>query len=158
MVLSSFSPPAAAWVRVAHMTVTPQLFVTVAKLSSEACWSIVSMHLGGYAVLYRPGIDGGGAEIPATRHIGALATPVTAVPVKDISGTKWCHSARWRPTRVIQSTSGSPWDLVMGWVCSVWLVQALWGRFRAARKRGTVVWTGGWYILYIRGRIFDMHL
>ena len=35
------------------------------------------MHPGGYAVLYRPGIDGGGAEIPATPHIGALATPVT---------------------------------------------------------------------------------
>ena len=28
-------------------------------------------------------------------------------------GTKWCHSARWRPTRVIQSKPGSPWDLVM---------------------------------------------
>ena len=33
----------------------------------------------------------------------------------------------------------------MGWVCLVWLVRALWGRFRAARKRGTVVWNGGWY-------------
>ena len=80
--------PAAAWARVAHMTVMPQLFVTVAELSSEASWSIVSMHLGGYAVLYRPGIDGEGAEIPDARHIGALATPVTAVPVKDISGAK----------------------------------------------------------------------
>ena len=66
------------------------------------------MHPGGYAVLYRPGIDGDGAEIPATSHIGALATPVTAVPAKHISGAKWCHSARSRPTRVIQSTSGSP--------------------------------------------------
>ena len=75
------------------MAVMPQLFVTVAELSSEACWSIVSIHPGGYAVLYRPGIDGGRAEIPATRHMGALATPVTAVPVKDISGSKWCHSA-----------------------------------------------------------------
>ena len=51
----------------------PQLFVTVAELSSEASWSIVSMHLGGYAVLYRPGIDGDGAEVPDTCHIGALA-------------------------------------------------------------------------------------
>ena len=69
--------------------VIPSLFVTVAELSSEASWSIVSMHLGGYAVLYRPGIDGDGAEVPDTCHIGALATPVTAVPVKDIlSGTK----------------------------------------------------------------------
>ena len=66
------------------MTVMPQLFVTVAELSSEACWSIVSMHPGGYTVLYRPGIDGDGAQIPDTRHIGALATPVTVVPVKDI--------------------------------------------------------------------------
>ena len=47
---------------------------------------------------------------------------------------------------MIQSTSGSPWDLVMGWVCLVWLVLALWGRFRAARKRGTVVLAGGWYV------------
>ena len=46
---------------------------------------------------------------------------------------------------MIQSTSGSPWDLVMGWVCLVWLVRALWGRFRAARKPGKVVWIGGWY-------------
>ena len=105
------------------------------------------MHLGGYAVLYRPGIDGDGVEIPDTRHIGAHATPVTAVPVNDISGAKWCHSARWRPTRVIQSTSGSPWGLVMGWVCLVWLVRALWGRFRAARKRRTVVLAGGWYVV-----------
>ena len=37
------------------------------------------MHLDGYAVLYRPGIDGDGAEIPDTRHIGALVTPVTVV-------------------------------------------------------------------------------
>ena len=59
--------------RVAYMTVMPQLFVTVAESSSEACWSIVSIHPGGYAVLYRPGIDGDGAEIPYTRHIGALA-------------------------------------------------------------------------------------
>ena len=102
--------------RVAHMTVMPQLFVTVDELSSEACWSIVFVHPGGYAVLYIPKIDGDGAEVPDTCHIGALATPVTAVPVKDISGAKWCHSARWRPTRVIQSTSGSLWDLVMGWV------------------------------------------
>ena len=65
--------------RVAHMAVMPQLFVTVAELSSEACWSIVFMHPGGYAVLYRPGIDGDGAQIPDTRHNGALATPVTAV-------------------------------------------------------------------------------
>ena len=55
------------------MAVMPQLFVTVAELSSEASWSIVSLHPDGYAVLYRPGIDGGGAEIPATPHIGALA-------------------------------------------------------------------------------------
>ena len=54
--------------RVAHMTVMPQLFVTVAELSSEACWSFVFMHLGGYAVLYRPGIDGDGAEIPRHAH------------------------------------------------------------------------------------------
>ena len=53
------------------MAVMPQLFVTVAELSSEACWSIVSIHPGGYAVLYRPGIDGDGAEIPDTCHIGA---------------------------------------------------------------------------------------
>ena len=66
------------------MTVMPQLFVTVAELSSEVCWSIVVMHPGGYAVLYRPGIDGGGAEVPDTCQVGALATPVTAVPVKDI--------------------------------------------------------------------------
>ena len=49
---------------------------------------------------------------------------------------------------MIQSTSGSPWDLVMGWVCLVWLVLALWGRFRAARKRGTVVLAGGWYLKF----------
>jgi len=60
-------------------------------------------------------------------------------------GTKRCHSARWRPTRMIQSTSGSPWGLVMGWVCLAWPVRALWGRFIAARKRRTVVWDGGWY-------------
>ena len=48
---------------------------------------------------------------------------------------------------MIQSTSGSPWDLVMGWVCLVRLIRALWGRFRAARKPGTVVWTGGWYLV-----------
>ena len=83
MVLSSFSPPAAAWVRVAHMTVMPQLFVTVDELSLEACWSIVFMHPGGYAVLYRPEFDGNGEEIPYTRHIGAHATPLTAVHVKD---------------------------------------------------------------------------
>eukprot|EP00621_Florenciella_sp_RCC1693_P001738 CAMPEP_0182526076 /NCGR_PEP_ID=MMETSP1323-20130603/2924_1 /TAXON_ID=236787 /ORGANISM="Florenciella parvula, Strain RCC1693" /LENGTH=97 /DNA_ID=CAMNT_0024734877 /DNA_START=404 /DNA_END=694 /DNA_ORIENTATION=+ len=93
VVLSSFSPPAAAWVRVAHMTVMPQLFVTVAGLSSEASWSIVFVHPGGYAVLRRPEIDGDGVEIPDARHICALATPVTAVPVNDISGAKWCHSA-----------------------------------------------------------------
>eukprot|EP00618_Florenciella_parvula_P009270 CAMPEP_0119476264 /NCGR_PEP_ID=MMETSP1344-20130328/6843_1 /TAXON_ID=236787 /ORGANISM="Florenciella parvula, Strain CCMP2471" /LENGTH=83 /DNA_ID=CAMNT_0007509977 /DNA_START=20 /DNA_END=271 /DNA_ORIENTATION=- len=75
------------------MTVMPQLFVTVAKLSSKSSLTIVSMHLAGYAVLYRPEIDGDGAEIPDTRHIAALATPVTAVPVNDISGAKWCHSA-----------------------------------------------------------------
>ena len=97
-----------AWVRVAHMTVMPQLFVTVDELSSEACWSIVIVHPGGYAVLYIPKIDGDGAEVPDTCQVGALATPVTAVPVKDISGAKWYHSARSRPTRVIQSTSGSP--------------------------------------------------
>ena len=90
------------------MTVMPRVFVTVAELSTEASWGIVFMHPGGYTVLYRPGINGDGVEIPDTRHIGALATPVTAVPVKDISGAKWCHSARSRPTRVIQSTSGSP--------------------------------------------------
>ena len=66
------------------------------------------MHPGGYAVLYRPGIDGDGAQISDTRHNGALAAPVTVVPVKHISGAKWCHSARSRPNRVIQSTSGSP--------------------------------------------------
>ena len=75
------------------MAVMPQLFVTVAELSSEACWSIVSIHPGGYAVLYRPGIDGGRAELPATRQIGALATPVTSVSVKVRSGSKWFHSA-----------------------------------------------------------------
>ena len=53
----------------------PQLFVTVAELSSEACWSIVFVHPGGYAVLYRPVIDGDGAQIPDTRHNGALAVP-----------------------------------------------------------------------------------
>ena len=90
------------------MTVMPQLFVTVDELSSEACWSIVFVHPGGYAVLYIPKIDGDGAEVPDTCQVGALATPVTAVPVKGISGAKWYHSARSRPTRVIQSTSGSP--------------------------------------------------
>ena len=44
------------------MAVMPQLFVTVAELSSEACWSIVFMHPDGYAVLYRPEFDGNGAE------------------------------------------------------------------------------------------------
>ena len=34
---------------------------------------------------------------------------------------------------------------LMGWVCLVWLVLALWGRFRAAHKPGKVVWIGGWY-------------
>ena len=58
------------------MTVMPQLFVTVAELSSEACWSIVSIHPGGYAVRYRPEIDGDGAGVPDTCHIGALVTPV----------------------------------------------------------------------------------
>ena len=36
---------------------------------------IVFVHPGGYAVLRRPEIGGDGAEIPDTRHIGALATP-----------------------------------------------------------------------------------
>jgi hypothetical protein len=83
VVLSSLSPPATAWTRVAHMAVQPQLFDTVAELSSEACWSVVCMHPDGYAVLYRPEFDGNGAEIPYTRHIGAHATPLTAVHVKD---------------------------------------------------------------------------
>ena len=89
-------------------TIQPQLFVTVDELSSEACWRIVFVHPGGYAVLYIPKIDGDDAEVPDTCQVGALATPVTAVPVKGISGAKWYHSARSRPTRVIQSTSGSP--------------------------------------------------
>ena len=66
------------------MTMMPYLFITVDELSSGACCSIVVMHPSGYAVLYRPVIDGGGAEIPDTRHIGALTTAVPAVPVKHI--------------------------------------------------------------------------
>ena len=70
------------------MAVMPQLFVTVDELSSEACWSIVFVHPGGYAVLYTPEIDGGGAEIPDTRHIGALATP--ARDCGACEGHIWC--------------------------------------------------------------------
>ena len=64
---------------VAHMTVMPQLFVTVAELSSEACWSIVAIHPDGYAVLYRPGIGDGGAEVSNMCHIGPTYGMAAAV-------------------------------------------------------------------------------
>ena len=90
------------------MTVMPQLFVTVAKLSSKASLTIVSMHLAGYAVLYRPEIDGDGAEIPDTRHIAALATPVTAVPVKG-NGHIRCKEV---PFGEIEANSSDPKHVV----------------------------------------------
>jgi hypothetical protein len=61
------------------MTVMPQLFVTVDELSLEACWSIVFMHPGGYAVLYRPGNGDGGAELSNMYHIGPTHGVAAAV-------------------------------------------------------------------------------
>ena len=63
------------------MTVMPQLFVTVDELSLEACWSIVFMHPGGYAVLYRPGIDRDGAEIPDREIAGYGVVHLEAVRI-----------------------------------------------------------------------------
>ena len=48
----------------------PSLFFTVAELSSEACWSIVFIQPEGRAVLYRPVIGDGGAEVSNMYHIG----------------------------------------------------------------------------------------
>ena len=49
---------------------TPSLFFTVAELSSEACWSIVAIHLEGRVVLCRSKIGDGGAEVSNVCHIG----------------------------------------------------------------------------------------
>ena len=57
----------------------PSLFFTVAELSSEACWSIVFIQPEGRAVLYRPGIGDGGAEISNMCHIGPIYTMAAAV-------------------------------------------------------------------------------
>ena len=51
----------------------------MAKLSSEACWSIVSIQPEGRAVLYRPVIGDGGAEVSDMYHIGPTYGMAAAV-------------------------------------------------------------------------------
>ena len=57
----------------------PSLFFTVAELSSEACWGIVFIQPEGRAVLYRPGIGDGGAEVSNMCHIGPTYGMAAAV-------------------------------------------------------------------------------
>ena len=57
----------------------PSLFFTVAELSSEACWSIVFIQPEGRAVLYRPVIGDGGAEVSDMYHIGPTYGMAAAV-------------------------------------------------------------------------------
>ena len=51
----------------------------MAELSSEACWSIVIIQPEGCAVLYRPVIGDGGAEVSNMYHIGPTYTMAAAV-------------------------------------------------------------------------------
>ena len=51
----------------------------MAELSSEACWSNVSIHPEGRAVLYRPEIGDGGAEVSNMYHIGPTYTMAAAL-------------------------------------------------------------------------------
>ena len=51
----------------------------MAELSSEACWSTVSIQPEGRAVLYRPVIGDGGAEVSNMYHIGPTYGMAAAV-------------------------------------------------------------------------------
>jgi hypothetical protein len=59
----------------------------VAELSSEACWSIVSIHPEGREVLDRPVVGDGGAEVSNMCHIGPTYGMAAAVKWAEYA---WC--------------------------------------------------------------------
>ncbi len=76
---------ACAWLR---WVMIPSLFFTVAELSSEASWSIVFIQPEGRAVLYRPGIGDGSAEVSNMCHIGPTYTMAASVILAEYAGYK----------------------------------------------------------------------
>ena len=57
----------------------PQLFVTVAELSSEACWSIVAILPEGRVVLCRSEIGDSGVQVSNMCYIGPTYAMAAAV-------------------------------------------------------------------------------
>ena len=67
-------------------------------------------------------------------HLWAISVSVP-VPGGGVPGPydplgKWCRSTRSLPIRVIQSTSWSYWDIVMGWVWLLRLISTFGTRFK----------------------------
>ena len=70
------------------MTVMPQLFVTVAELSSEACWSIVTIVPEGRVVLCRSEIGDSGVQVSNMCHIGPTNAMAAAVILAEYARYK----------------------------------------------------------------------
>ena len=70
------------------MTVMPQLFVTVAELSSEACWSIVAILPEGRVVLCRSEIGDSGVQVSNMCHIGPISAMFAAAILAEYAWYK----------------------------------------------------------------------
>ena len=66
----------------------PQLLVTVAELSSEACWSIVAIRPEGRVVLCRSEIGDGGVEVSSMCHVGPTYTMAASVILTEYTQYK----------------------------------------------------------------------
>ena len=86
----------------------PQLLVTVAELSSEACWSIVAIRPEGRVVLCRSEIGDGGVEVSNMCHIGPTYTMAAAVIWTDYAWSKVVPFGETKPSDPKQSGTCSP--------------------------------------------------
>ena len=66
----------------------PSLFVTVAELSSEACWSIVAIRPEGRVVLCRSEIGDSGVQVSNMCYIGPTYAMAAAVILAEYARYK----------------------------------------------------------------------
>ena len=124
------------------MAIILYFLVTMVESSSETSLSVSNSTYGERAVLYSFEIDVDGVEISLLYQFGAGSPRVTRGARARIFWSKWCRAARSSSIRVIQSTSWSYWDVVMGWVWLLRLVCSVGTRLMGSSELGQVGVTG----------------
>ena len=79
----------------------------------------MAIHPEARVVLFRPEIGDGGAEVSDMCHIGHISAMFAAAILAEYAWYKVVPFGEVETKSSDPKLSGSPWDLVMGWVCLV---------------------------------------